>query len=134
MYPYPLYVYGRFVHCTCSLNNQLNEYNSQMKMMQFLMGLADVYESIQNEILVVELLPSVGRAFYLVLQVEKQKEVSKILNVDGNASVFVANKGSLRTFSIGEKKDSRKNKLHCKRCNQGRHLINTCFELISYPD
>ncbi|XP_020553074.1 uncharacterized protein LOC110012715 [Sesamum indicum] len=43
---------------------------------QFLMGLNDAYDHIRNQILVMDPLPLMGRAYSMVLQVEKQREVN----------------------------------------------------------
>ncbi|KAL0303103.1 UNVERIFIED_CONTAM: hypothetical protein Sradi_6178400 [Sesamum radiatum] len=45
-------------------------------LMQFLMGLDESFENIRNQILIMEPLPNVSKAYAIVLQVERQKEVN----------------------------------------------------------
>lgn len=42
----------------------------------FLNGLNDNYEVIKNHILLMDPLPSMSKSYYLILQIEKQKELS----------------------------------------------------------
>lgn len=52
-------------------------------MIQFLNGLNDNYSALRNQILLMEPLPTMNKAFALVLQIEQQK--SSNLPVDMNA-------------------------------------------------
>ena len=45
------------------------------RLMQFLMGLNDTYNHVRNQILIMDPLPSVNRAYSMVLSVEKQRDV-----------------------------------------------------------
>ncbi|KAL0413896.1 UNVERIFIED_CONTAM: hypothetical protein Sradi_1591300 [Sesamum radiatum] len=45
-------------------------------LMQFLMGLDESFKGIRNQILIMEPLPSVSKAYAIVLRVERQREVS----------------------------------------------------------
>lgn len=47
------------------------EYDEKVKLMQFFMGLSDVYESTLSQILIIEPFPSVNKAYVMVLRVEK---------------------------------------------------------------
>lgn len=44
------------------------------------MGLNDNFESVRGQILSMEVLPSVNRAYYLVQQVERQNEITGQVN------------------------------------------------------
>lgn len=44
--------------------------DSQNKLMQFLMGLNEAYDSIRNQILVMDPLPSVNKAYAMILRVK----------------------------------------------------------------
>ncbi|XP_021600646.1 uncharacterized protein LOC110606196 [Manihot esculenta] len=44
------------------------------KLMQFLMGLNESYDHVRNHILIMEPLPSVNKAYSMILRIEKQKE------------------------------------------------------------
>lgn len=61
------------------------------RLVQFLMDLNDAYDSIKGQILLLELLPNVNRAYAMVLQVEKQREVNQVYtgNQENNAYAFL---------------------------------------------
>lgn len=57
---------GDFVH-SCELIKRMLDRDSTTKLMQFLMGLNDAYENMRNTILSSDPLPTVNRAFHLVM-------------------------------------------------------------------
>lgn len=77
----PICSCGVFVQCSCALMKRIVDRESTTKLMQFLMGLSDPYENVRNTILSTEPLPTVNRAFHMVMQIERQKEIT------GNSSI-----------------------------------------------
>lgn len=61
-------------HCTCHAAKQVSECDSRNKLMQFLMGLNDAYDSTRDQILLIDPMPMVSKAYSMILQMEKQKE------------------------------------------------------------
>ncbi|KAK4383719.1 hypothetical protein Sango_2750200 [Sesamum angolense] len=53
----------------------LAKMTSSSQLIQFLMGLSDAYDRIRNQILLVDPLPSIGKAYSAILRVEKKKEI-----------------------------------------------------------
>ncbi|XP_010241277.1 PREDICTED: uncharacterized protein LOC104585930 [Nelumbo nucifera] len=66
--------------CTCDSAKAVANLHSFNRLMQFLMGLNDYYDNIRSQILVMEPLPSVNRAYSLVFRVDKQREVHTAFN------------------------------------------------------
>lgn len=63
------------------------ERENENKLIQFLLGLSDLYEHVKNQILILDPLPSVNKAYPMVLRAEKQREVNIITEVmESNAS------------------------------------------------
>lgn len=63
------------------------------KLMQFLLGLNDCYETVRSQILLLQPLPTVSRAYSMVLQDEDQRQVAtQAHNVDA-AAMYVNNRG-----------------------------------------
>ncbi|KAK4381633.1 hypothetical protein Sango_2948400 [Sesamum angolense] len=62
--------------CSCGASKEMAESRMQDQLMQFFMGLDDSYNIVRNQILMMEPLPSVTKAYSMVLRVEKQREVS----------------------------------------------------------
>lgn len=107
------------------------DFESQSKLIQFLIRFSNVFKLIQNSIISIDPLLSVNCVFYLILQVEKQKEDSKHLSLDFGASIFLIGKGSCRSVS-DNKKDSNRKRPCFKHCNGDSHTINHYFELVGY--
>lgn len=62
--------------CACGGMKVAAEHYHQEYIYQFLMGLNDSFASIRGQILLIEPLPSVKKVFPLVIQEEKQQEIS----------------------------------------------------------
>ncbi|KAL0441230.1 UNVERIFIED_CONTAM: hypothetical protein Sradi_0061900 [Sesamum radiatum] len=61
--------------CECGASKILADMNLSNQLMQFLMGLHESFDHVRNQILLMEPLPSVNKAYSMVLRVEKQREV-----------------------------------------------------------
>ncbi|GJT98495.1 hypothetical protein Tco_1094013 [Tanacetum coccineum] len=66
--------------------------DSRSKLMQFLMRLNDDFEAVRNQILTMDPLPNINKAYYIVQQVEKQKQVTH--QVADPIAFFANNKGN----------------------------------------
>ncbi|PWA39367.1 hypothetical protein CTI12_AA506450 [Artemisia annua] len=71
----PLYI-GNSDHPGMVLTNTPfnGKIEGRSKLIQFLMKLNDEYESVRNQILAMDPLPTVNKAYYIVQQIEKQKQ------------------------------------------------------------
>ena len=148
--------------CTCGAAKEVSDLSSFNKLMQFLMGLNDSYDNVRNQVLVMDPLPSVNRAYSMVLRVEKQREVHMMYpETSDHAAMMVRglntrNDGHTRNGSgrgnwtgkpnfgrgnyAGGKGTSRrygnidKELLHCDHCGMNGHTKEGCFKLIGFPD
>ncbi|GKB71281.1 pyridoxal 5'-phosphate synthase-like subunit PDX1.2 [Tanacetum coccineum] len=109
------------------------ELNSNSKLIQFLMKLNDDYESVRSQILAMDPLPTVNKAYYIVQQIEKQKQVT---NHTFEPSAFFANMNNKGTNNRRkENRESRNDgKRFCNGFNQEGHTVDQCFEKIRHPD
>ncbi|PWA59973.1 hypothetical protein CTI12_AA389680 [Artemisia annua] len=73
---YHLQSCGKMQECSCGLVEKFTEIENRSKLVQFLMKLNDEYESVRNQVLAMDPLPNVNKAYYIVQQVEKQKQVT----------------------------------------------------------
>ncbi|XP_019420743.1 PREDICTED: uncharacterized protein LOC109330930 [Lupinus angustifolius] len=62
------------VKCTCESMKNINHYRESEYVICFLKGLNDQYGTIKAQILLMEPLPTINNAFYLVIQQERQLE------------------------------------------------------------
>ncbi|KAL0440753.1 UNVERIFIED_CONTAM: Retrovirus-related Pol polyprotein from transposon TNT 1-94 [Sesamum radiatum] len=108
------------------------------KLMQFLMGLHEVYESERSQILMMDPLPDVEKAYAMVLSVEKQRSVH--INMKDfqhtNSIYHVAGKENKRGFNAVHKKKLfiDKRSLVCDHCHKSGHSKDSCFKLHGIPD
>ncbi|KAL0411362.1 UNVERIFIED_CONTAM: hypothetical protein Slati_3725900 [Sesamum latifolium] len=85
--------------CTCGVNKAITDLTVSTQLMQFLMGLHESYNSEPSQILMLDSLPDIEKAFSMVYVVEKQREVhSDLLH------------GELEWYkTLNDKKKKRKN-------------------------
>ncbi|GJV04360.1 pyridoxal 5'-phosphate synthase-like subunit PDX1.2 [Tanacetum coccineum] len=67
---------GKMQECTCGVLDKVLERDSHLKLIKFLMKLSDEYESVRSQILAMDPLPNVNKAYYIVQQINKQKQVT----------------------------------------------------------
>ncbi|KAJ0427481.1 putative transcription factor interactor and regulator CCHC(Zn) family [Helianthus annuus] len=116
--------------CSCQAAKDFNDFSTLIKLMQFLMGLDDVYQSVRTNLLTREPLPTVKVAFSVISREESHRLAStgsKTQNV-----VFV----SKTNQSVDQKKRFNKgsnSNFKCTHCNMLGHTVDRCFEIIGYP-
>ena len=124
---------GKMRECTCDVLEKFLLRDNNSKLIQFLMKLNDEYESVRSQILAMDPLTTVNKEYYIVQQIEKQKQVT---NHTFEPTAFFANMNN--KGNNGGRKDVRGNrndgKRFCTGCNQEGHTIDQCFEKIGYPD
>lgn len=129
----PTCTYGKMRECGCGITDKFLDIDSRSKLMQFLMSLNDDFESVRNQILSMDPLPSINKANYIVQQVEKKKQV---INHVHEPSAFFANLNNNNKNSHAYKnvKDNKIDKKKCSYCHVEGHDFDQCFERIGYPD
>lgn len=102
--------------CTCQDANDVKEHNQLIKLMQFFMGLDDVYLPLRSNILTRDPLPNVKTEISIISRKESHR-----------GSPFSSSNQS------NKKKQVRNPNLTCKKCNSSGHTIERCYEIIGYP-
>ncbi|KAL0396193.1 UNVERIFIED_CONTAM: hypothetical protein Scaly_0067700 [Sesamum calycinum] len=102
-------------------------------------GLNESYDNIRNQILVLDPLPNVNKAYSVVLRVERQREVNLGFAETGDnvAAMQVRNyenKGTGPRNYIKKKGPIDKRNLVCGHCNKPGHSKDTCFKIHGVPD
>ncbi|KAL0304654.1 UNVERIFIED_CONTAM: Retrovirus-related Pol polyprotein from transposon RE1 [Sesamum angustifolium] len=124
--------------CICEISKVISPKNESTELMQFLMGLHEVYESERSQILMMDPLPDVEKAYAMVLSVEKQRSVH--INMKDfqhtNSIYHVAGKENKRGFNAVQKKKLFIDKcsLVCDHCHKSGHSKDSCFKLHGIPD
>nr|GEU66505.1 putative reverse transcriptase, RNA-dependent DNA polymerase [Tanacetum cinerariifolium] len=72
----PVCTCGKLRECTCGVTTNFFEIDTRSKLMKFLMRLNDDFEAVKNQNLFIDPLPNLNKAYYIVQQVKKQKQVT----------------------------------------------------------
>ncbi|GKB25069.1 ribonuclease H-like domain-containing protein [Tanacetum coccineum] len=119
----------------CENSDKIKKHNQLLKLMQFLMGLVEIYAPIRSIILKTDPIPDVKDAFATLSRDESHKgSQSPNVTKTGNSAFVVRpnNKNSWNTNKNHPTKLNRPN-LVCTHCNMNGHTADRCFELVGYP-
>ncbi|XP_074315096.1 uncharacterized protein LOC141651276 [Silene latifolia] len=124
---------GAMDKCTCLLYKKLLEISSREKVINFLMGLSDTYEVLRTNILSMDPVPPINKAYSIVQQVESQKMITNVLNSGQDTSAMnsyrsgAAGKQPLNVWKRDAPKKFKVNDRWCPHCNKRGHTLETCF-------
>ncbi|GJU86134.1 hypothetical protein Tco_1293680 [Tanacetum coccineum] len=133
----PLFLqqYNSFVNlpdCICEKSDKLKKHNQLLKLMQFLMGLDEIYAPIRSIVLTTDHIPDVKGAFATLSRDESHKgSQSHNVSKTGNFA-FVArpnNRNNNWNTSNNQPRKLNRPNLVCTRCNMNGHTADRCFEL-----
>ncbi|XP_021624990.1 uncharacterized protein LOC110624181 [Manihot esculenta] len=117
--------------CTCGASRAIAKITNRNRLMQFLMGLNEPFGSIRNQVLGMDPLPTVNKAYSMVVKFESQREILGAMT-DNSESLVLLNKTYTQSQARPRKPDNKKG--HCTFCNMNGHTREGCFRLIGYPD
>ncbi|KAF7816942.1 uncharacterized protein G2W53_030911 [Senna tora] len=125
----------------CHSNKQHDDRDSSNQVMQFLMGLDDCYDTVVNNILMLEPTPSYNKVYAIVATVESKKEVMAETASSTEATALAVKNFEQskynsvnRSGSSGNKKDVKKGDRFCTVCNKPGHMEDTCFKKHGIPE
>ncbi|XP_019248441.1 PREDICTED: uncharacterized protein LOC109227698 [Nicotiana attenuata] len=126
-------------NCICNCGAKENMYKAEQdrRLIQFLMGLNEVYTVVRGSILMMNPLPNLAQAFSALVQDGKQREIrpNNHLIVD-SASLNVGSSGqnSFRTnFRVDNNRGLSRGRLICDYCKRPGHSKDRCYKLHGYP-
>ncbi|KAL0445219.1 UNVERIFIED_CONTAM: hypothetical protein Slati_2244600 [Sesamum latifolium] len=113
--------------CTCDLVKAIAALVEQRQLIQFLMGLNDEYNNVRSQIVVTKPLPSVKRAYSMILRVEKQRQVHLDVTVRHDGAVMhVGNFEKRKEGNTFRRKGIvDKRSLKCEHCDKSGHDKST---------
>ncbi|XP_009768220.1 uncharacterized protein LOC107810325 isoform X2 [Nicotiana tabacum] len=133
--------------CTCGDKHKMIKREQNQKLMQFLMGLNEAYSNARGNILMMESLPDISKAYSLIIQDEKQRGIHNVTSYNQKAPQSVnpnqrynfnnrttQNFNNLTTQNFNNQKgyvDPKK--LFCKYCKKNGHVIEKCYKLHGFP-
>ncbi|XP_012472497.1 uncharacterized protein LOC105789676 [Gossypium raimondii] len=104
----PLPSYSCITACSCGAVTTARTYHEQDYVIRFLKGLNDSFSAVRSQILLMDHLPSINKAFSKVIQQERKSQSST------SSSTYV-------------------DKRWCTFCQRPRHTIDTCYKKNGYP-
>ena len=126
--------------CTCGVNDKITQLYHQDSIMQFLNRLSDCYSQVKTQILMMEPVPSIDKAFSLVIQEERQRfstsnSAPSIESTTLAVKNQVFNQGSHSNNSNGRnfKGNATKGRLVCSHCGKLGHIMEKCYKLVGFP-
>ncbi|XP_076892144.1 uncharacterized protein LOC143543785 [Bidens hawaiensis] len=122
----------QFPSCSCQASKGFNDFNQLIKLMQFLMGLDDVYQPVRTNLLTREPLPTIKTGFSIVSREESHRFSSgSSKGQSQNVGFLSKNPQSFdnkKMFNRGHNPN-----LKCTHCNKIGHTVERCFEIVGYP-
>ncbi|KAF5815624.1 putative RNA-directed DNA polymerase [Helianthus annuus] len=117
--------------CSCQAAKDYNDFTTLIKLMQFLMGLDDVYQPVRTNLLTREPFPSVKAAFALISREESHRLTSS--GSKGQSVSYVARSNPSNQNTSRRNFKGPNSSLKCTHCNMIGHTVDRCFEIIGYP-
>ena len=113
-------------------------HNTKNMFFCFLMGLNDSYGNLIGQILLIEPFPTLSKVCSLVLQEEKRRNISNIVNVVQQVDAVAMYVNNNRPFqgAQGQNKGGGKGKKDrpiCTYCGFTGHIVDKCYKLHGYP-
>uniref|UniRef100_A0A1S3X8U1 Retrotransposon Copia-like N-terminal domain-containing protein n=3 Tax=Nicotiana TaxID=4085 RepID=A0A1S3X8U1_TOBAC len=119
--------------CDCPESKSYSEHFEYQRLLQFLMGLDETYAQARSQILMMNPIPSVNKAYSMVVSEESHRNMGKSTQTldMGDSTALFTNKGGRNT---GNTYKPRRNNLFCDYCNYKGHTRETCYKLHGYPN
>ncbi|KAL2236582.1 UNVERIFIED_CONTAM: hypothetical protein Sindi_0849900 [Sesamum indicum] len=122
---------------SCGASNATADQALFTRLTQFLMGLSETFDHLRDQLLVMDPVPTVKKAYSMILRVEKQREVSiegveTLENLAMHMKVGGRKEHTSRQWQHRTHTDKRN--MYCNNCDRPGHSRDTCFKLHGTPD
>ncbi|KAL2246098.1 UNVERIFIED_CONTAM: hypothetical protein Sindi_2878000 [Sesamum indicum] len=123
-------------NCSCDASKLLASQESSRQLIQFFMGLEDTYDHIRSQILLMEPLPTIGKAYSMLLRIEKQRQVHIAAPEDGAMNARISE--GRRQFANQNREKGKggldKKSQYCDYCKRSGHTRSSCFKWTGFPE
>nr|GEY43539.1 ribonuclease H-like domain-containing protein [Tanacetum cinerariifolium] len=125
--------------CICENSKKLKNHNQLLKLMQFLIGLDEVYASIRSITFTTDPIPDVKGAFATLSRDESHRSTqSHNVSIIGNGNYAFVARTNTRSNNWSNSNNNHNKRLNrpillCTHCNMNGHTADRCFELVEYP-
>ncbi|XP_048140718.1 uncharacterized protein LOC125316437 [Rhodamnia argentea] len=119
--------------CCCGANNKFVAQRETEKIFQFLMGLTSEYNTVQSNILSIELMPSLNKVYQMIVHEERQKLVARSHDSTPEAAVFFV-KGGGGPNNVGKQQQQPSEaRPVCEHCGKLGHTNKNLLGLEWLP-
>lgn len=118
--------------CFCGAMKEVIQYQHYQRTIKFLMGLHESYAAIRGQILLMDPLPSVNRAYALILQEERQRSIPPSQPALPESAALAA-KGNFSSQKGMKSTNRKKERPKCNHCGREGHTMERCFKLHGFP-
>ncbi|KAL3378352.1 hypothetical protein AABB24_004325 [Solanum stoloniferum] len=132
--------------CKCDKSRTYVDHLACLRLFAFLMGLNEVYGHARSQILMMNPLPTIGKAYAMLMADEGQRMTASSHAVGGildpDPTALYAGKGILDPTALYAGKGNSQRKFQdkkknwdqiCDHCKLQGHIKENCFRLIGYP-
>ncbi|XP_071740316.1 uncharacterized protein [Rutidosis leptorrhynchoides] len=128
--------------CTCENGKTNGERDQRKRLIQFLIGLDEAYSNIRGQILLLQPLLAVGKAYGMIRQEEKQRENTLKEPTSIALSSYSTNKSynnssskwtSNKPATTYESKSPFKKGIFCGNCGLEGQNKEECYKIVGYP-
>ncbi|KAK2996628.1 hypothetical protein RJ639_026551 [Escallonia herrerae] len=121
--------------CTCGAMKTHIDFLESDALMDFLQGLDESYASVRSEILLMDPLPSMAKAYSLILQEERQRSLHDSRQILPSPAAMATTHKLPNSSSrpIARQDNSNRPRYHCNYCDMDGHLDSRCFKQHGYP-
>ncbi|KAI5393891.1 hypothetical protein KIW84_060842 [Lathyrus oleraceus] len=134
------------IPCSCGATASIRRYREQDYVIRFLKGLNEKFTHSKSQIMTMNPLPEIDKAFSLVIQQEREMNniISSIMPVVGKGEEGVALSAQASPDAQPNKNNQYRGKYQgcggqrgqnrvCTHCGRTNHTIDTCFIKLGYP-
>ncbi|KAK2986255.1 hypothetical protein RJ640_021824 [Escallonia rubra] len=128
--------------CICGAAKNMESMREEEKVYAFLISLDDIFNTVRSQILSIDPLPTLGRAYAIAAQEEKQQLVAATRTPPLEATTLLAQHvGDIQSMAFaattGRRREKRirgsGEKIWCTQCGKPNHSKEQCYELVGYP-
>ncbi|KAK3012643.1 hypothetical protein RJ639_008599 [Escallonia herrerae] len=121
--------------CTCGAMKTHPDFLESDALMDFLQGLNESYASVRSEILLMDPLPSMAKAYSLILQEERQRSLHDSRQILPSPAAMATTHKPPNSSSRPTARQDNSNRphYHCNYCDMDGHSDSRCFKRHGYP-
>ncbi|KAK3009701.1 hypothetical protein RJ639_014807 [Escallonia herrerae] len=121
--------------CTCGAMKTHTDFLENDALMDFLQGLNESYASVRSQILLMDPLPSMAKAYSLILQEERQRSLHDSQQILPSPAAMATTHKLPNSSSrpTARQDNSNRPRYHCNYCDMDGHSDSRCFKQHGYP-